>query len=235
MLKLRHIAAGMFAGTALLVMAGIGQAATLTTGDIQVNVGGGTTEVKIFFDAADNVTTASGHVGSQTGLAGTPIVTFTTNIAADFANGYATITPHTHGTEITSVTFSVPTGWFFTDTLFSTLNSDTIKIQAYNGGTSGTLVGEYTNDSVANGLSDWLTVAINGSLMDTIVISTFGANDGFQQLKQFNISGLVFCSPTGSGCAPPPGLVPLPGALPLFVAGAGLLGFVGWRRKKRMA
>ena len=70
--------------------------------------------------------------------------------------------------------------------------------------------------------------------MDTIVISTFLTGDGFQQLKQFNISGLVSCGPNGGGCAPPPGLVPLPGALPLFMAGAGLLGFVGWRRKKRV-
>jgi hypothetical protein len=28
---------------------------------------------------------------------------------------------------------------------------------------------------------------------------------------------------------------PLPGTLPLFVSGGGLLGFMGWRRKRRMA
>ena len=138
MLKSRQIAAGLIASAALFVMVGTGQAAPVTTGDIQVNLGGGTTEVKIFFDALDNTTVGTGHVGSQTGLAGTPIVTFTTNIAADFANGFATITPHTHGTLLTNVIFSVPTGFFFTDALFSTLNSDSIQITAYNGGTGGT-------------------------------------------------------------------------------------------------
>ena len=32
-----------------------------------------------------------------------------------------------------------------------------------------------------------------------------------------------------------PGAVPVPATLPLFVSGAGLLGFIGWQRKKRMA
>ena len=42
--------------------------------------------------------------------------------------------------------------------------------------------------------------------------------------------------PFVTGCAPPPPppAVPLPGALPLFVSGGGLLGFLGWRRKRRM-
>ncbi|HET7912059.1 MAG TPA: hypothetical protein VFL49_08510, partial [Pseudolabrys sp.] len=36
-------------------------------------------------------------------------------------------------------------------------------------------------------------------------------------------------------CAPPPGETPIPGALPLFTSGMGVLGFLGWRRKRRMA
>jgi hypothetical protein len=36
-------------------------------------------------------------------------------------------------------------------------------------------------------------------------------------------------------CAPPPGETPLPGALSLFAGGLGVLGFLGNRRKRRMA
>jgi hypothetical protein len=37
-------------------------------------------------------------------------------------------------------------------------------------------------------------------------------------------------------CAPPPpGETPIPGALPLFTSGMGVLGFLGWRRKRRLA
>lgn len=36
-------------------------------------------------------------------------------------------------------------------------------------------------------------------------------------------------------CAPPPpGETPIPGALPLFASGMGVLGFLGWRRKRRL-
>jgi hypothetical protein len=35
--------------------------------------------------------------------------------------------------------------------------------------------------------------------------------------------------------APVIGTTPIPGALPLFASGAGVLGFFGWRRKKKSA
>jgi len=244
-MKTRQVVAGALASAALFVMAGTSHATVLTSGDITVNAGGGGTETKIFFDSVTNTTSGTGHVGSQAGDPGTPLVSFTTNIASDFANGYATITPNDNHTSIHQVTFSVPTGWFFTDALFSTLQTPGgqgqagLTIFAFKGGTGGTEIGHYSNDDVGSGLNDWLTVAINGKQMDTIVITAISGTGfvDFDQLKQFNLSGLVFCSPTGSGCAPPPPPpgVPLPAALPLFAGGVGLLGFLGWRRKKKMA
>jgi hypothetical protein len=231
-MKTKQMIAGAFAGAALFVMTAAAQAATFTSGDIQVNAGGGTTEVAIFLVSATNTVDGVGKIGSNAGLPGLPDVTFKSSIASDWSNGAATIKATNNQAVITSLTFSVPTGWFFTDTLFSTLGSESIKIEGFNGGSS---IGFYTNDAVPNGNTDWLTVAINGALMDKIVISTFADGDGFEQLKQFNISGLVSCGPGGSGCAPPPALVPLPATLPLFAAGAGLLGLLGWRRKKKMA
>jgi hypothetical protein len=36
-------------------------------------------------------------------------------------------------------------------------------------------------------------------------------------------------------CGPPPGATPLPGAMALFAGGLGVLGMVGYRRRKRAA
>jgi hypothetical protein len=63
-----------------------------------------------------------------------------------------------------------------------------------------------------------------------------------------NVAGADFCSfdSNFSGCVnatgstlkidfAPPSSVPLPAALPLFASGLGVMGFIGWRRKKKMA
>jgi hypothetical protein len=48
----------------------------------------------------------------------------------------------------------------------------------------------------------------------------------FKDAEDWNITPQVEFTLTGSQ-------TPLPGALPLFVSGSGLLGFLGWRRQKR--
>jgi hypothetical protein len=229
-MKSRQFVAGVVAGASMLLMAGVTQAAIIESGNIDVILGNPQpTETAINLNN-DNSGTTNVGTGVPATVGGIPIITFQTDVNATFASGNATIKPAS-GT-IGSLTFSVPTGFFFTDIEFGAQGSDHITITAFNG---LNVVGTYSNDDVlqgANGLEAFLTLATNGALFTSIVIAS---DLGFTELKQFAISGLVSCGPTGSGCAPVPNAVPLPGALPLFAAGAGLLGFLGWRRKKRIA
>lgn len=71
-----------------------------------------------------------------------------------------------------------------------------------------------------------------GALGGSWSIETDGGT--LKALSHAVLYGLA-CGDTHPCAPPPPGEVPLPAALPLFASGAGLLGFFGWRRKKRMA
>ena len=52
---------------------------------------------------------------------------------------------------------------------------------------------------------------------------------------EFYVGALAYetCGPAGASCAPGP--TPIPGALPLFATGLGVLGTMAWRRKRKAA
>jgi len=211
------LSAAIFASAAFLAFSGTAQSAPVTIGDILVTLGNPQpNETMIYLDGPATTTTGTGHVGSQSGDPGTPLVTFTTNVNAEYANGFANITgtPTPNGV-FTSLTVSVPTGWFFTDLEFSTLKANQVTATAMNGLDT---IGTYSNDALGNGLVAWLVEAQNGKVFTSLVLTS---TDGFTQVKQVEISGLA--------------ATPLPSALPLFAGGLGVLGLFGWRRKRKRA
>ena len=137
----RLFAAGILAGSALFALACPAQATTVTTGDIQVNLGGGSTEIPIFLNSNASTLVGTGHVGSQSGNAGTPLITFTLDQAAKFANGFADISglPTPHGT-FNSLTISLAAGFFLTDLDFATNRADNVFFTAKNGATTVALI-----------------------------------------------------------------------------------------------
>jgi hypothetical protein len=187
---------------AFLGFSSVAQAATVTTGNISVTIGQAPQEPKIFLDKNIS-TTITGHVGSQTGDPGTPVITFTSPVAVDAKNGFSSIDAVGGGNDVFhSLTVSVPTGWLFKDLVFDTLKADDITVT----GLFGTMtVGIYTNNALPSGLTEFLALATNGASFTSLVLFS---TSGFSQIKQFEISGL----------AP----VPIPGALVLF--GSALVG-----------
>ena len=80
--------------------------------------------------------------------------------------------------------------------------------------------------SQAFGLSPWVAFSQGFTATSDLTLLTFidtrGAFDAGIYLDDVSVD-LVN------------GTTPIPGALPLFASGAGVLGFFGWRRKKKSA
>jgi hypothetical protein len=183
------------------------------TGNINTTLGdSGVGEVQIFLDLVASASTSTGHVGSQTGLPGTPVITFDTSpVSVKFANGFAGIDAlKVKGDPVLyqDLTISVPKGWTFTDLEFSVLSAPDFTVTGSNGASS-------TITDPPNGDKAFTTVATNGTDFTSVTISS---TVGFDKFNHFEISGL----------AP---AVPEPSTWAMMILGFGGIGFMAYRRK----
>jgi hypothetical protein len=180
-------------------------------------------EQKIFL-ARSIGTTVSGNVGSHTG---TPIVDFTSSTSLRAGNGFATVGP-LGANAFDDLTISIePTAasnFTFGALSFRELTSGvptSLTIEAFD--SSGTSLGMLSLNSseLGHAISTRFFVMAPSDPIASLVLES----SGFMQVKQFKIADVV---------DPPVGQVPLPGALPLFGAGLGMLALLGWRRKRKV-
>lgn len=206
MTNFRSALAGLLISTAAVAFTASAQASIVNSGDLTTTLGHAATEPKIYFDAAADSTSTTGHVGSQTGVPGTPVISFLANIQVDYANGFATIS--NNGDLFKTLTISVPTGWTFTDLVFDVLDPNDFTVTGSNGGTSA-ITGQ------KNGLNEYTALSINGTSLTSLTLSS---TDGFSQIKQFEISGLTAA-------------VPEPSTWAMMILGFAGVSFVAYRRR----
>jgi hypothetical protein len=179
-----------------------------TTGNISVTLGQAPVEPHIFLDVQNISNVTFGHVGSQTGDPGTPVITFTADAVVDAKNGFASIDAVGNGNAVYhSLTVSVPIGYIFTDLVFDTLKNDTLTVTGSNGGV-------YTASGLSSGLNEFLSLAINGTSFTSLTLTS---TDGFSQIKQFEISGVA--------------AIPEAATWAMIILGFMGVGFMAYRRK----
>lgn len=181
----------------------------------------GLVEEKVYLDA-DLASSITGHVGSQTD---TRLVTFSsTTDVLDAANGFATI--KAEDDFLNNITITAP-GYWFEDLIFSvnltpnapTANNDLSVTATDKSGGTDTFVDWTAQGDWVNGENRILVLSTAGNLMQSVTINSqigFQSFGGLDQLKQTEISGLT--------------AVPVPAAVWLF--GTGLIGLVGFARRK---
>lgn len=192
-------------------------------GTVTVSADGANT-VKIDVDLATNVVWAgSGLVGFAFDLSGITGNVTLTNVPAGSVLPSSFWTPNTNGA-----------------TLLTSFDTDGFK------GTGGTQIANWgldrTDSGTGNNDSSNLTFDITATGLSLSSFQSWFGNDQKTTAVYF-IADLGIAGNTGlvgatlcTNCeAPPPNNTPLPGALPLFTGGMGVLGFLGWRRKRRAA
>jgi len=174
-------------------------------------------EVKMYLDPGSNVSSVTGHVGSQ---GSTDTVTITTIGTVDAASGWATITPYGTGS-LTQLIFTPGNPNLFNDFDFrGQLVADgtiTVTVQDNQGDSAQTFSfsGNHNADLGPFGIVG------SGETIKSVTLSFTGdsSSDSFNEVKQIDFSYAT------------PAPVPIPGAV--WLLGSGLIGLAGIRRKRR--
>ena len=189
----------------------------------------------------DSGTTVTGNVQ---GVSGTPLVNFTSPSSLDSASGFANIKPGGDTYNLLTITLPATSTYTgaFGDFLFDVQllnpkqnNPVDLTISAFNGITllgTLTLTNLTTPDVQHDSDTSFLVLGENSTVITSIVLASIS---GFKETKHFQISDLqlVVCTEDCGDGGPRIDPTPLPGALPLFASGGALLGFLGWRRKRK--
>ena len=238
---------GLFAAAAIGLLASAGAANAITvTGNYTVTyqASAGQNGTPTFKNPSNSLANSSSSGGGTTSFTGN-FSYGTSTLAAGLTKNLVEIDP---STSCGSGCGSWPGPYTQTGTVTVTFSFTT---PAISGGPSLNETGVYTarysyptlacaaSDSAStHGKSDciaWnndpdpITISFaDGNMTDTLSISLIDAID-------WNITPTVTLALTQTPPQGETGQAPLPGALPLFVSGAGALGLVGWRRKRRLA
>jgi hypothetical protein len=185
----------------------------------------GPSEAKVFLDASKASTVGSGEVGSP---GSSTVIDFssdsgTLNSLLDFSGGFATIKPQQGSSSFNGVDIVIP-GFTFTDIAFdvqltpvSGQSTDTFTVSAFSG--AHILDATGTESDAPDTDKQFSVTAVGGAFDEVNIQST----TGFDEIKHIEISGL---SPVVSA------VVPEASTWAMLTAGFGLMGLIGFARKR---